>query len=198
MDEEIKVKGFNFFRTYFELIRYLPDKDRLKMYDSILDYVFEDVDPELSGLLKGIWMNISIPISNSKMKSKSGQTKIKTKSNENQKRNEIETNNIPLPLPNNKNSKFIKPTIEEIKNYCLERNNKVDVNRFYDFYESKGWKVGNQPMKDWKACIRTWEQRIKDNKKDASVPKWFDEETKLQIITEEEKRELDEMLKEFK
>ena len=54
---------------------------------------------------------------------------------------------------------FKKPTLEEIIAYCKERNNNVDPQRFYDFYESKGWRVGNQPMKDWKACVRTWEGR---------------------------------------
>ena len=56
-----------------------------------------------------------------------------------------------------KNSVFQKPTVEEINQYCTERNNKVDPQRFFDFYESKGWKVGKEPMKDWKACVRTWE-----------------------------------------
>ena len=53
--------------------------------------------------------------------------------------------------------RFKKPSIDEIKAYCLERKNKVDPQRFFDFYESKGWKVGNSPMKDWKAAVRTWE-----------------------------------------
>ena len=56
-------------------------------------------------------------------------------------------------------SKFIKPTIDEIEQYCSERNNGVDACKFYDFYESKGWKVGNASMKDWRACVRTWESR---------------------------------------
>lgn len=55
--------------------------------------------------------------------------------------------------------RFKKPTLEEIIAYCKERNNNIDPQRFYDFYESKGWRVGNQPMKDWKACVRTWEGR---------------------------------------
>ena len=58
-----------------------------------------------------------------------------------------------------RNSKVEKPTLEEIIAYCKERNNNVDPQRFHDFYESKGWRVGNQPMKDWKACVRTWEGR---------------------------------------
>lgn len=56
---------------------------------------------------------------------------------------------------------FQKPTIEEVTAYCVERKNNVNPERFIDFYTSKGWKVGKQPMKDWKACIRTWENEDK-------------------------------------
>lgn len=57
-----------------------------------------------------------------------------------------------------KTKKFSKPSIEEIQTYCLERNNNVIPDKFFNFYESKGWKVGNSPMKDWKAAVRTWEK----------------------------------------
>lgn len=56
-------------------------------------------------------------------------------------------------------SRFTPPTQEEVSAYCRERGNAVDPQRFVDFYAAKGWKVGNQPMKDWKAAVRTWEQR---------------------------------------
>ena len=59
---------------------------------------------------------------------------------------------------------FVKPTVEEVRTYCRERRNNVNAENFINFYESKGWKVGNTPMKDWKACVRTWEQRDKSNK----------------------------------
>lgn len=61
-------------------------------------------------------------------------------------------------------SKFVKPSVEEIAAYCAERNNDIDPQQFFDFYESKGWKVGNQSMKDWKAAVRTWERREKPKK----------------------------------
>lgn len=57
------------------------------------------------------------------------------------------------------NSRFKKPTLEEIAAYCTERKNSVDPQAFFDFYESKGWRVGNQSMKDWRASVRTWERR---------------------------------------
>ena len=56
---------------------------------------------------------------------------------------------------------FKKPTLNEIQEYCTERNNGINANAFYDFYESKNWYVGKNKMKDWKACVRTWEQREK-------------------------------------
>lgn len=58
-----------------------------------------------------------------------------------------------------KPKRFTPPTVDEVSAYCKERKNTVDAQRFVDFYASKGWKVGNQPMKDWKAAVRTWEQR---------------------------------------
>lgn len=54
---------------------------------------------------------------------------------------------------------FTKPTVDEIRVYCQERGNTVEAQRFFDFYEAKGWRVGNQPMKDWQAAVRTWEGR---------------------------------------
>ena len=59
----------------------------------------------------------------------------------------------------NKKALFKKPTIDDVKNYCNLRNNNIDAEAFYDFYESKDWKIGKNKMKDWKACVRTWERR---------------------------------------
>jgi len=62
------------------------------------------------------------------------------------------------------NKYFKKPHVFDIKNYCLERNNNVDCEAFYDFYESKGWMVGKNKMKDWKAAVRTWEKKKPEKK----------------------------------
>jgi len=56
-------------------------------------------------------------------------------------------------------ARFRPPTVEEVRAYCTERQNRVDPSQFVDFYISKGWKVGGQGMKDWKAAVRTWEKR---------------------------------------
>lgn len=54
---------------------------------------------------------------------------------------------------------FIIPSIQEIKNYCIERKNNVDAEKFFNFYESKGWLIGKNKMKDWRAAVRTWETK---------------------------------------
>lgn len=59
---------------------------------------------------------------------------------------------------------FVRPTLEEVRAYCSERNNGIDAESFINFYESKGWKVGKNSMKNWKAAIRTWENRDKQGK----------------------------------
>lgn len=58
-----------------------------------------------------------------------------------------------------KRERFSPPSVDEVSAYCRERKNGVDAQRFVDFYASKGWKIGQNPMKDWKAAVRTWEQR---------------------------------------
>lgn len=70
---------------------------------------------------------------------------------------------LPKSLPK---PRFVKPTLEEISAYCKEHNYAVNAQSFYDFYASKGWKVGNSPMKDWQAAVRTWERRNQKGGKD--------------------------------
>lgn len=56
-----------------------------------------------------------------------------------------------------KRKRFEKPSISDIQQYCIERNNNVNAEQFFNYYESNGWKVGKNSMKDWKAAVRTWE-----------------------------------------
>ena len=69
----------------------------------------------------------------------------------------------------NRKALFKKPSIDEVKDYCKERNNNIDAEAFIDFYESKDWKIGKNKMKDWKAAVRTWERR--ETKKPKSMSK---------------------------
>jgi len=61
-----------------------------------------------------------------------------------------------------KRKKFKKPSRDEVKDYLSEIQKNIDIDKFFDYYESKGWKVGNAPMKDWKATVRNWARREKE------------------------------------
>ena len=73
--------------------------------------------------------------------------------------NNINIDNTNNNINNNISGKRFKPpTIDEVKAYCIERQNNVDAERFIDYYTANGWKVGKNTMKDWKAAVRTWER----------------------------------------
>lgn len=63
--------------------------------------------------------------------------------------------------PPPKTTRFAIPSIDEVKAYCLERENSVDCEQFHNYYEANGWMVGKNKMKDWKAAVRTWEKNEK-------------------------------------
>ena len=68
--------------------------------------------------------------------------------------------------------RFTPPTVDEVKAYCAEKGYAVDPSRFVDYYTSNGWKVGKNPMKDWKAAVRTWNGKEKNNGQVEHKPLW--------------------------
>jgi len=98
---------------------------------------------EAKDLINGLYKDIAVPIITIKEKKK-----------------KLDTGDLNKPK-----QVFKKPTIKEISDYGKERNNEVDAKKFFNFYESKGWMVGKNKMKDWQAAVRTWEQNKKDNEK---------------------------------
>ena len=88
----------------------------------------------------------------------------KPKEKEKEKEKEREKDNIGADKPPTHN-RFIVPTVDEVKAYCTEKGYAVDPERFVDFYTSNGWRVGKNPMKDWKAAVRIWNGKEKQNGK---------------------------------
>ena len=112
--------------------------------------------------------------------------------------NNIKNNNKNNKKEIYKEKRFVKPTIEEIEEYCKERNNGIDAVLFYNFYESKDWMVGKNKMKDWQASVRTWERGRKQNvKQDIDLPNWFDKDIKKQELSDEMKKEMEDLFKDF-
>ena len=92
-----------------------------------------------------------------------------------------------------------RPTVEEVREYCKERGNQVDPERWFDYYTSNGWKVGKNPMKDWKAAVRTWE-RTDEGKKHKGRPQTFfnyEEKPYDSEACEKSTKELEKMLEEL-
>lgn len=83
--------------------------------------------------------------------------------NNEMKRNEIKKKGI-----KKKADAFRPPQLSEIEAYCRDRGNNVDSEKFYNFYQSKGWMVGKNKMKDWKAAVRTWEKEDKSKKQQSN------------------------------
>ena len=191
------VKSFTIYEEYYDLITLLNVNEQKDILLAIMKYMFEDDDISLllSDKELKIFKNLKRPLDKSKNKSKST-IKIKSKQNQNEikKKTHQDVNvsnydNNYVVNVNVNNKKFIKPKLEEIKEYCKERNNNVDAERFYNFYESKGWMVGKNKMKDWKASVRTWEQ------KEDKLPQWFNENYKKDMQNLDE---LEKVLEEFK
>ena len=74
-------------------------------------------------------------------------------------------------------TRFTPPTVDEVREYCLSRNNGIDPEEFVNFYESKGWMIGKNRMKSWQAAVRTWERSRKTEmrKPDANPPAGYEQ-----------------------
>ena len=80
-------------------------------------------------------------------------------------------NNKDINTQSNKASRsFVPPTVAEVQAYCFERGSSVDAERFVNYYESNGWMVGRNEMKDWKAAVRTWEKSQRPTEQKGKQP----------------------------
>ena len=166
------------FLDFNETTQDLTDEECGRLVRAIVEYANgNDCESKLCGaeriafrFLKGT-VDRNQAISEVRRQARQGKTQQK-ETNDN-KKEQKEQNSQPKNNNKNKNKnknenkddesdppkRFAPPTVEEVTAYCRERKNGVNPERFIDFYASKGWKVGNQPMKDWHAAVRTWEQR---------------------------------------
>lgn len=189
------INGFTFFKSYYESLKNLKEKDKKIIINAMLEYVFEDKKPQFSGIKYTIWTLIEPHLNTSKNRSNgnsgaplgnqnalknkgkvdvddSEEETIKIQSNNNQK-----TTNDLLEKNKNKNKKENKnkeweniyvptPTLNEIISYgkSLGIDEKY-CKKFFNNYESKGWKIGKNKIENWKAKFEQWidEDKIKEN-----------------------------------
>lgn len=214
------IKGFTFYKNYYELIKYLPNKERLQVIDAILKYMFENQETQFTGLLSGIWINLKMPLENSKTNienGKKGGRPKKPKETEpitetkSQKKPKAKANNISIFL-------FL------ISNFYLINNNNILKNKIIEYLEYKEYEkkeiykekgmnsllvqiekkakeYGSEAVVDlitecmannWKGII--WEKIKKPNNSE-KMPEWFDKEIKQ---NKEGLDELNNLLEDFK
>lgn len=214
MDDNERMNSITIFRSQYETVKNLSDKDFKAIVLAIFDYAFNGIEPEKLNEMQLAVFNMTkynIDKSNERRRLKAERNRryYESKKEENLRRiktplrhsktplrhvktvsshNENENENVNVNENVNENEKekekenenenvnnnniynkegyggkvkkrnFSPPTLQDIREYCIERNNTVDPETFFDFYESKGWMVGKNKMKDWKAAVRTWEK----------------------------------------
>ena len=187
---------FTFYRSFWEALKVLPKKDQLPFVTAICTYVFEGESKPLTGqasasflLVKPILDKASKKAANGKRGgSKPKANRKQTESNiegeveievegEVEREEENENDSYTPPTPSSRGKRFSPPTVDEVRAYCQERNNGVDPESFVAFYASKGWKIGQSPMKDWKQAVITWEKRRKQEGKEKPTAQSMNDET---------------------
>ena len=159
---DISVISDRSFRTLISLwLLASEDKQLVGNLPSIEDIAFRlrtSIDNIIKDLqeLKDFLIDCDITTISERYQNESPETETET---EERQRESVQKSIKPKKL--NGHHRFIKPSIPEIREYCTAINSGLDPAKFFNYYESNGWKVGRNPMKDWKAAIRTW--NIKEN-----------------------------------
>lgn len=174
--------SFVFYRSFKESLSELADNEKLILYEAISDYALDKILPNLSGFPKALFSLIKPQLdanwarfengkkggehgkkggapkgNNNANKSKTTpkQPLINPKTTPNDNVNDNDNDNV------NKRLKFTPPSLNEISIYISENKLNVDPQIFTDFYNSNGWKIGKNPMKDWRAALNNWSRRNK-------------------------------------
>lgn len=180
--------GFTFFRSFRDAVEMTSKEEQLVLYRAIADYALDQIEPDVStlgALGRLCWTALRPNLESGVIRFRNGcnggapagnQNARKTTENqpENNRKttypllNENEDENVDENEEGNKRSKcsaFYPPSLQEVKDYIAEKGYAVDARRFIDFYESKGWMIGKNKMKDWRASVRTWTRRPDENQK---------------------------------
>lgn len=171
------------------------EKTQLSLYRAIVRYGLYGEEPTLTGLAATLWKLILPNLKNNRKQfenaikggaPKGNKNALKNNPNSTQKQPEINPNSTYKEKDKEKDKerdkeiekekstnvdtkktaqRFSRPSLDEVRDYIASQSYSVDAEAFIDFYEAKGWRVGNNPMKDWKAAVRTWERRNREEGK---------------------------------
>lgn len=151
------------------------DAEKGRLFDAMMEYAEDGTEPDLRGNERFIWETIrseidrqreayekKCEVNRANITSRYEQLRKATTGND--WKQEHKTEDKDKEKEKERKKKFKPPTAGEVEEYCRERDNGIDAEAFVDFYASKGWMIGKNPMKDWKAAVRTWEQKRKQER----------------------------------
>lgn len=197
------MKYLKIFTDFTEDMKELGDAERGRLFTGMLEYAATGKEPDLRGNERILWGTAKKNIDNTREyaekkrdagrlggiskqmqanASKTKQTEANASQKDKDKDKEIEKE-VNTDVFTKKKTVFIPPTVDQVKAYCTERGNHVDAQAFVDFYTAKGWMIGKNKMRDWKAAVRTWE-RLDDQPK-AKQPERIDKTANLKKLYDE-------------
>ena len=166
---------FTFYRSFWEALKVLPKKDQLPVVTAICTYVFEGESKPLTGQASASFLLVKPILDKASKKAANGKRGgSKPKANRKQTESNIEGE---IEVEGEVEREEENENVDEVRAYCQERNNGVDPESFVAFYASKGWKIGQSPMKDWKQAVITWEKRRKQEGKEKPTAQSMNDET---------------------
>ena len=184
------MKYLKVFTDLLEVAEGLSDGALARLFRAMLRYALDGTEPQMKSSERALWtvarQNIDRETAayESKVKhlqrgrssvskttrsvSEEDKDKEKEKDKDKDKDKDIYIGGEPPVPPAPKAHIYIQPpSLEEVESYCRERKNRVNPQYFYDYYQSNGWRVGKNPMKDWKAAVRSWESNGMDRERPA-------------------------------
>ena len=178
-------KQFTFYRSFMDGIKRIKAKAaRCEAYDTIIAYALDGVEPDLDKLSDAAALAFIMAKPNldaSRKKAEAGQkggeskdqangkqTASKPQANgkqEKEQEKEQDKEQMLKEIKKKSRATFQAPTLDEVAAYCRERGNGIDPTAFIDYYQQQKWKLSNgNPMSDWKAAVRNWEHRHKNDR----------------------------------
>ena len=178
--------SFVFYRSFLDALEGLDADTQNEFFMAIAQYGLNGILPTFTGLKQAVWTQIKYSLDKNiiryencvKNGAKGGAPKGSRNnpkgrnqySEDNQEDNEEDNQEDNLNVNDNVNDNvnggdkskrkaFIPPTLQEVKDYVLEKGYSMDADGFYDYYVSNGWKVGRNAMKDWRAAVNGWNRR---------------------------------------
>ena len=178
------MKYLKVFADFEDAIEPINDAEAGRLFRAMLRYARTGETPKFSGNERYVWPTAKLNIDreaafcekqrrNAKKpnEAKPSQTEPnEAKPSQTSQKDKDKDKEYKETLPNGSAKKtggavFTPPTVDEVRAYCLERKNSVDPAAFVDFYTSKGWLIGKNRMKDWRAAVRTWERERTETRK---------------------------------